>query len=95
MSKAIFLHEFISAFASYGEEVNAETWIYKDLSLDADELDWVIRDIESKHDWQFNWEQDLKGYLPMMTFWVEPKYPFADLRIRELFAFSRPTAKHV
>lgn len=89
MSRKVTLSEFVEAFSKWGENVSSECWILKDLSLDGDELDWAICDIEANKKWVFDWECDLSQYIPRFAYWGLAKSGFADLKLRELYAFSR------
>lgn len=91
MAKPVSLSEFVEAFSKWGKNVSAETLIWKDLSLDADELDWAIRDIKSDRKWKFHWSRDMRGFIPEHWQWVGRMKGYPDLKVRELFAFSRPT----
>lgn len=94
MVESVSLAEFVVAFSEYGEDVTTDTWVWKDLSLDADELDWAIRDIDHVLQWDFHWSQNLRGYIPEGWQWLGRMAGYPDLKIRELYAFSRPTKRH-
>lgn len=91
MGKPVSLDEFVRAFSIYEEKVSADSWILKDLGLDADELDWGLRDFTARYGWQYSWEANLTKYLPFEAWPWTKRDSFADLKLRELYAYSRVT----
>lgn len=91
MRNNVTLEEFVEAFSTYGENVSPESWVLKDLGLDADELDWALRSVSSDLGWQYAWETDLSGHLPKEAWPWTKRNKFADLKVRELYAYSGAT----
>ena len=88
------LQEFVDAFSDFAENVTANSWVLRDLGLDGDELDWHFRYVTKVHKWTLHWERDMSGFLPHIAgFWAD-KSNFPDLKLRELYAFSMPTAQY-
>lgn len=91
MAKRVSLQEFVAAFSELDYDPKPDTWVLKDMCLDADELDWFFRDLHALKNWRFHWETDLSGYLPYQSWaWCNVER-FADLKLRELYAYSKPT----
>lgn len=91
MATKVSLSEFVEAFSHLGEGVSADTWIWQDLALDANELDWEMISISKQKGWTFHWETNLTRYLPLYSYWGLSTAGYADLKVRELYAFGRPT----
>lgn len=94
MKKNISLTEFVGAFSPYGENVSEDTFVWKELGFDLDELQWLGIDLSAEHNWIWTNETDLGKYIPYespvwsKTYWAPKNWE--DLKLRELYAFCRP-----
>lgn len=91
----ISLEEFVDVFDSYEDvEVTSESFIWRDLGYDLDELQWHTMAISKEHNWVWTGETDLGKYLPYeATIWTRAYWrrdEWADLRLKELYAFCPP-----
>ncbi len=94
MVRTVTLSEFVEAFSDDHENASADSWIWKELGYDLDELEWVCMGLSAKHNWVWTGETALENYLPYIgAIWTEAYlHPerWADLKLRELYAFCRP-----
>ncbi|MEQ3747506.1 MAG: hypothetical protein ABNH53_14875 [Henriciella sp.] len=94
MKKNISLTEFVGTFSPYGENVSEDTFVWKELGFDLDELQWLSIDLSMEHNWIWTSETDIGKYIPYessawtKTYWSPQNW--ADLKLRELYAFCRP-----
>ncbi|HIG21495.1 MAG TPA: hypothetical protein EYG02_09645 [Henriciella marina] len=90
MKKAVPLEEFVTAFGDVvGVSCTRETWLYRDLRIDDDELGWAFMEMAAAgHPIPSEFEIDPYKYLPDCGGWPFNKQ-CADLTLRELYAFSQ------
>ena len=91
MKKAVTLEAFVAAFTDVmNEPCSPQTWIWADLKLDDDELDWMFCEMSvAGHATPVGFDGDPLKYLPNADEWPFGRRTCSDLTIKELYSFCQ------